>query len=199
MLRRVAFLVGGAAVASLAFAATIKAALGLGPLFVVQEGIAGQLDISIGRAVMIVGSCLCVIALAMREWPGVGTVVLPFLIGAMVDGVLPHTPTPGGVVLRVVVVVVSTFAMALGGALIINSRLGAGAPDLLMLGLSRLTGVNNRSVRLALEAGFLLLGWLLGGVVGIGSVVTGVLIGPMLHFWIERLHSEPVEHEHLVV
>lgn len=199
MLTRVACIVGGAAIAAVAYAATIKASLGLGPLFVVQEGIAGQLDISIGRAVMIVGSSLCVVALVLREWPGVGTVSLPFLMGAMVDAVLPHTPTPGGWGLRLVVVVVSTFVMALGGALIIRSRLGAGAPDLVMLALSRLTRFNNRQVRLALEASWLLAGWLLGGAVGVGSIITGLLIGPMLHFWIEQLHSEPVEQEHVIV
>ncbi len=199
MLARVAYLVSGAAIAAAAYAATIKAELGLGPLFVVQEGIAGHLDITIGRSVMIVGSSLCVIAMAMRQWPGVGTVTLPFLMGAMVDAMLPHTPTPGGIPLRLAVVVVGTFVMALGGALIISSRLGAGAPDLVMLALSRVTRFNNRQVRLALEAGWLFAGWLLGGAVGIGSVITGLMIGPMLHFWIERLHSEPVEQEHVVV
>ena len=199
MLTRVAALVGGAAISAMGYAATIKAALGLGPLFVVQEGVAGHLDITIGRSVMIVGSCLCVIAMAMREWPGIGTVSLPFLMGSMVDAMLPHTPTPGGLALRLTVVVVSTIVMALGGALIISSRLGAGAPDLVMLGISRLTRFNNRQVRLALEASWLTMGWLLGGVVGVGSVITGLLIGPALHFWISRLHSETPEHEHVVV
>ncbi len=196
---KAACIVAGAAIAAGCYAATIKAALGLGPLFVVQQGIARHLDITIGQSVMIVGSALCVIAVFLREWPGVGTVSLPFLMGSMVDAILPHMPTIDGLVLRVLVVVVASFFMALGGALIIRSKLGAGAPDLVMLALSRLTRFNNRQVRLGLEGSWLVMGWLLGGSVGVGSVVTGLMIGPSLHFWIERLHSESPERDHVVV
>lgn len=199
MVNRVALIVAGAAVSAVMYALTIKAALGLGPLYVVQEGIAGHLGITIGQSVMVAGSSLCLISIAMRQWPGVGTVTLPFLMGGMVDAILPHTPGVDGLVLRALVVVVASFFMAFGGALIIRSRLGAAAPDLVMLGLSRLTGVNNRNVRLAMEASWIAGGWLLGGAVGVGTVITGLMIGPSLHFWIQRLHSEPVEHEHVVV
>ena len=68
-----------------------------------------------------------------------------------------------------------------------------------MLGLSRLTRQNNRNVRLAMEASFIAVGWMLGGSVGVGTVITGLMIGPSLHFWLERLHSETPEHEHVVV
>lgn len=199
MLNRIALIVAGAAVSAVMYAVTIKADLGLGPLYVVQEGIAGHLGITIGQSVMVAGSTLCVLSMLMKEWPGFGTVTLPFLMGSMVDATLPHTPEISGLALRVLVVVVASFFMAFGGALIIRSRLGAAAPDLVMLGLSRLTKQNNRNVRLAMEATFIGTGWLLGGKVGVGTVITGAMIGPALHFWIQRLHSESPEHEHVVV
>ncbi len=199
MLNRGALLLIGSAVSAVMYSATIQADLGLGPLYVVQQGIAGHLGITIGQSVMIVGSVLTLLSILMKEWPGVGTVALPFLVGAMVDACNPHMPEMHNIGVRLLVVVVASFFMAFGGALIIRSRLGAAAPDLVMLGLSRLTKQSNRNVRLAMEASWIVGGWLAGGVVGVGTVITGAMIGPSLHFWIERLHSETPEHEHVVV
>jgi uncharacterized membrane protein YczE len=199
VVNRSALLLAGAAISAVMYSATIKADLGLGPLYVVQQGLAGHLGLTIGQSVMVVGSVLTILSIVMRQWPGFGTVSLPFLVGAMVDACNPHMPEMHALALRVAVVAVASFLMALGGALIIRSRFGAAAPDLVMLALSRLTGRSNRDVRLAMEASWIVGGWLLGGVVGVGTVITGVMIGPSLHFWIERLHSESPEHEHVVV
>ncbi|HVV37355.1 MAG TPA: hypothetical protein VHC63_12175 [Acidimicrobiales bacterium] len=186
-IRRVPLLLGGSALSAACYALTVKAALGLGPLYTVQQGIARHLHITLGHAVMITGSILCVIAVLLRMWPGPGTVALPFVQGAFLDAFLPHTPTAHGLVLRLAVVVLATWFMALGGAIIIRSRVGAAAPDLCMLALSRKTGRSNRAVRLAMEASWVATGWLLGGTIGLGTVITGLLIGPALHFWIERV------------
>ncbi len=196
---RVALILGGTAITATCYAATIEADLGLGPLFAVQEGIAEHLDITQGRAVMIVGSTLCLVAALMRRWPGPGTVSLPFVMGALVDFVIPHTPDMNGLVLRLVVVVVASWFMCLGGAMVIRARVGAAAPDLLMLALSERAGRTNRQVRLGLEASWLLMGWALGGTIGVGTVITGLLIGPALHFWIELVHSEEPERVHVIV
>jgi uncharacterized membrane protein YczE len=165
----------------------------------VQQGVSRHLDITLGHAVMVVGATLCVIAALLRMWPGPGTVALPFIMGFYLDAFLPHTPTPHGIVLRLVVVAAATWMMALGGAIIIRARVGAAAPDLCMLAISKRTGRSNRGVRLAMEGSWLVMGWLLGGTIGVGTVITGLLIGPALHFWIQRLHSEERDKEHVVV
>lgn len=198
-LSRGALVVGGAFISAVCYALTIKADLGLGPLYAVQEGISEHLEITVGQSVMVVGATLCVIAALLREWPGLGTVSLPFIMGSMVDAILPHTPDLDGLVLGLVVVAVASWFMALGGALVIRSKIGAAAPDLVMLALSRRSRFNNRQVRLAMEASWLAMGWLLGGTIGVGTVMTGLLIGPALHFWIEQIHSEAPEQEHVVV
>jgi len=196
---RVALVLGGAFISAVCYTATIKADLGLGPLFAVQEGVSEHLDISLGRAVMVVGGTLCVIAALLRRFPGPGTVSLPFIMGVMVDTVLPQMPDINGLALRLIVVAIASWFMCLGGAMVIRAHVGAAAPDLCMLALSERTGRSNRSVRLALEVSWLALGWLLGGTIGVGTVMTGLLIGPALHFWIELLHSETPQHEHVVV
>ena len=195
-LARVFLVVFGCGVSATCYAATIKADLGLGPLYAVQQGVSQHLDISIGRAVWVVGGTLCVIAALIRTYPGPATFALPFIMGTQLDAILPHMPEIDGLVLRLVVVVVATWTMALGGALVIRARTGAAAPDLVMLALSRRTGRSNRTVRLAMEASWLVMGWLLGGTIGVGTVITGLLIGPALHFWIELVtptsSGEPV-------
>ena len=197
--RRVGLVLGGAALSAACYALTIKADLGLGPLFAVQQGVAGHLDISIGRAVMVVGATLCCVAALLRQWPGPVTVALPFIMGALVDAILPHVPDINGLVLRLVVVVIATWFMCCGGALVICAKTGAAAPDLVMLALSRRTKFTNRSVRLGLEASWLVMGWLLGGTIGVGTVITGLLIGPALHFWLELLDKQHAEEVHVIV
>jgi uncharacterized membrane protein YczE len=196
---RFALLFGGAFISAVCYTATIKADLGLGPLFAVQEGVSEHLGISLGRAVMVVGGTLCVIAALLRRFPGPGTVSLPFIMGVYVDAILPHMPDLNALAVRLIVVAIASWFMCLGGAMVIRARVGAAAPDLCMLALSERTGRSNRSVRLALEVSWLVMGWLLGGTIGVGTVMTGLLIGPALHFWIELLDSEAPEQEHVVV
>ena len=196
---RVVLLLGGCFISAVCYALTIKADLGLGPLYAVQQGVAQHLHITQGHAVMVTGSILCVIAAALRLWPGPGTIALPFVMGFYLDALTPHTPTPHGLVLRVVVVVVASWFMAFGGALVIKGRVGAAAPDLCMLALAERTGRSNRSVRLAMEASWIVMGWLLGGTIGVGTVLTGLLIGPALHFWIELVVPKSADEEHVLV
>ncbi|MDE3086291.1 MAG: hypothetical protein KGJ77_05935, partial [Acidobacteriota bacterium] len=141
--------------------------------------------------VMIVGVALVGAAMALRSWPGPGTLVLPFLGGGFMDLFLPVTPSPHGTALRLGVVVLATWCMALGGALVIRSALGAAAYDLVMLGLHRRAGGPIAAVRIGMELTMLGCGWVLGGSIGVGTVVTGLLIGPAMHFWIAVLGRRP--------
>jgi uncharacterized membrane protein YczE len=196
---RLGLLFGGCAISAACYALTVKADLGLGPLYTVQQGVSRHLDITLGHAVMVVGATLCVIAALLRMWPGPGTLALPFIMGVYLDAFLPHTPVAHGLVLQLVVVAVATWFMALGGALVIRARVGAAAPDLCMLAFSKRTGRSNRTVRLAMEASWMVMGFLLGGTIGIGTVITGLLIGPALHFWIARVDKPHDEEVHVLV
>jgi len=186
-LARAAMVLGGCIVSSTCYAVTIRAALGLGPLFVVQDGMALHLGVSIGTAVIIVGLSLVVLALALRTWPGPATIVVPFISGIALNAVLPTVPVFHGLVLRLALVVVASWIMALGGAMIFRAATGVAAYDLVMLGICRVLRRKVSVVRLAMELTMLGCGWLLGGAVGMGTVITAVLIGPSLQFWMRRL------------
>jgi len=187
---RALLLVVGCVLATVCYAVTIQASLGLGPLFVVQVGLAQVMGISIGTAVMVTGVTTILVAVLLRSWPGPGTLALPFMSGALLNLMLPAIPTIHGLAFRALSVVVATWIMALGGALMIRAGLGPMAYDCVMLGLHRVSGWSVAPVRLAMELSMLLLGWLLGGPIGVGTAVTAVLIGPGLHFWL-RLLSRP--------
>jgi len=102
----------------------------------------------------------------------------------MLDALLPSVPEIHGLAWETVVVLVATWFMALGGALIIRASVGVAAYDAVMLGLRRVSGLPLAPIRLAMEFTMLVCGWLLGGRVGFGTVLTGVLIGPALQWWL---------------
>lgn len=186
---RIARAVGGCAVSTFCFAVTIRAQLGLGPLFVIQDGAHRLLGITIGQAGMLIGVLLLLLACLLRSWPGPGTFVLPFLGGFLIDLMLPRLPVIQGIGWRLLAVTAASWCMTLGGALIISARLGIAALDAVMMGIHRITRVEIRRVRLAMEVAMLATGWLMGGAVGIGSVITGALIGHGLQFWLRVLRQ----------
>jgi len=184
---RCVLLVVGSTISSFCYALTIRASLGLGPLYVAQDGLARRADIAIGTAVMVVGVVLIVVALFLRSSVGPGTLVLPFLSGGTLDAILPHVPVVHGLALRLGVVLVATWFMALGGAIVIRASMGAAAYDAVMLGLHRLLERPIAPIRAAMELSMLICGWLLGGAIGIGTVLTALLIGPAMQTWLKLL------------
>ena len=191
---RTAWFLAGIFVSTLTYGLTLKADLGLGPLFVIQDGLHERLGISIGTAVTWTGVAFVLLACAFRSWPGVGTVIGPFISGPLLDWMLPHLPDLHGYVLRLVVCTAAIWVMALGGAMGIKGRLGIAGLDALMLGIHRVTHVAVARVRLGLEASMCLVGWLLGGSVGIGTVICGALIGHGIQFWLRVLGEKPLDH-----
>ena len=180
-------LVAGSAIATFCYAVTIRADVGLGPLFVLQDGLAIQAGIAIGTSVIIVGFALVLVALALRAPLGPGTLALPVLGGVMLDALLPHLPAIDGWPLQIASVVLATWIMALGGAMMIRASVGVSAYDAVMLGLQRVLRRPLAPIRLGMEAIVLAAGWMLGGSVGVGTVITGLLIGPGIQFWLAIL------------
>ena len=174
----------GSLVSTTCFAVTVRAAIGLGPLFAVQDGVARVAHVTLGRAVMVVGVVVLVLMAALGTRPGPGTFVLPFLQGLLLDAMLVHLPTFGGWASRTAAVIVASWLMCLGGALVIESDLGMSALDGVMMGLHARTGRRVTTVRMTMEATMLVGGWLLGGAIGVGTVITGLLVGPSMQFWL---------------
>jgi uncharacterized membrane protein YczE len=190
-LRRTALFAFGVLLSTFCYAVTVRANLGLGPLFVLQDGISRHAGITLGDAVMVTGVASVLLALCLRTVPGPGTLAWPFMSGLFLNWVLPHLPALHGLGFRLTAVVAATLAMALGGACAFRAAMGVSAYDSIMLALHRMTGRPLAPLRVAMELTVLVAGWLLGGAVGVGTVVTGLCIGPAIQYWIRRLGGIP--------
>jgi uncharacterized membrane protein YczE len=190
-LRRTALFTFGVVLATFCYAVTVRASLGLGPLFVLQDGIARHTGMTIGDAVMVTGVASVLVALCLRTRPGPGTLCWPFLSGLLLNWLLPRLPAIHGTGFRLAAVVGATFAMALGGACAFRAAIGVSAYDSIMLALHRVTGRPLAPLRVAMELTVLAGGWALGGAVGVGTIVTGLGIGPGIQFWIKVLGGIP--------
>ncbi|PRY61374.1 putative membrane protein YczE [Knoellia remsis] len=167
-----------------AMAMFIRAGLGLDPWDVFHYGVQRQVGLSFGTIVIIVGALVLLLWVPLRQWPGLGTVANVVVIGVATDVMLAVLDAPESLWLRWTFLIGGIVVNGLGGALYIGSQYGPGPRDGLMTGLARRTGLSIRLVRTALELTVLVVGWLLGGVVGVGTVLYALLIGPAVQFFL---------------
>jgi uncharacterized membrane protein YczE len=127
----------------------------------------------------------------LRQRPGVGTVSNVVVIGVAVDAALAVVPAPSSLVWRVALLAAGVLLNAVATAAYIGVHLGPGPRDGLMTGLVRRTGGSVRLVRTSIEVAVVATGWLLGGTLGIGTVVYAVAIGPLVQVLLPRLSLSP--------
>ncbi|WP_446663872.1 membrane protein YczE [Flexivirga sp. B27] len=171
----------------LAMAIFVRAGFGLDPWDVFHYGVAEHLGLDLGTAVILVSIPVLLLWIPLRQWPGFGTISNAIWIGIATNISLALIPTPHNVVVRVVLLLTAVVVNAIGGALYIGSQLGPGPRDGLMTGLHLRTGLSLRLVRTSLELTVLVVGWLLGGIVGIGTLLYALSIGPLVQFFLRYL------------
>ena len=186
---RWAKLLVGLAAIGIGVAFTKQANLGLGPWDVLGDGVAQIAGIQLGTASIIIGALVMLLWIPIREKPGIGTLSNIFLIGAFMNMALAVIESATGILLQSAWLIAGLLLAGMGSVLYLRSELGAGPRDGLMLGLSRKTGWSVRLTRTALEIAVLAVGWLLGGAVGVGTVLIALTIGPVIQF-ISRMTSE---------
>jgi uncharacterized membrane protein YczE len=185
--RRLTQLLAGLTLYGVSLAMMIRAQLGLDPWDVFHYGVAAHLPLSFGTVTIVVGMAVLLLWIPLRQTPGLGTVANVFVIGLVTDAALAVLSTPGALWQRVVLLAAGIVLNGLAGALYIGSQLGPGPRDGLMTGLVRLTGRSVGLVRTVIELTALGVGWLMGGVVGVGTVAYALAIGPVLHVLLPRL------------
>jgi uncharacterized membrane protein YczE len=158
----------------------IEAQLGNQPWDVFHQGLARRTGLSIGAVAVIVGALVLLLWIPLRQRPGVGTVSNVVVIGLAVDGALVLLPTPSPLWQRVGWLVAGVLLCAVATGLYVGARLGPGPRDGLMTGLAA-RGHSIRGVRTAIEVGVVMVGFLLGGTLGIGTLVYALTIGPLVH------------------
>jgi uncharacterized membrane protein YczE len=185
---RLVRLYAGLAAFGVSLALMLEANLGLGPWDVLHQGVAERLGVPIGWVVIGVGAVVMLAWIPLRERPGLGTISNVVLIGLVADAALALLPTPGPMALRVVFLVTGIVGTAIGTGLYVGAGFGPGPRDGLMTGLAR-RGLSVRLVRTSIEVAVLVIGFLLGGSVGIGTIAFALGIGPLVQITLPRLSS----------
>jgi uncharacterized membrane protein YczE len=170
----------------------IRARLGLYPWDVFHQGFARQTGLPFGRAVIVISAIVLLLWIPLRQMPGIGTISNAIVIGLTVDAVLPAVPTPGELPARLIFLLTGVLMNGAATGLYIGAGLGPGPRDGLMTGLAA-RGHSIWLVRASLEACVLVAGWILGGTVGIGTVLYALSIGPLAQYFIPRLSIRRVE------
>ena len=158
----------------------VVAGLGLDPWDVLHQGLSRSVGGQVGTWTDIVGVVVLLAWIPLRQRPGVGTVVNVVVIGIVVNICLDVLPSPHGWVAQSAVMTSAVLLNAVATGLYIGAGLGPGPRDGLMTGIAA-RGHSVRVVRTGLEVAILAVGWLLGGTVGIGTVVYALAIGPLVH------------------
>jgi uncharacterized membrane protein YczE len=180
---------------AIAIALNVRCTLGLGPLFVVFQGLERHGLATIGTATIVTNIVLLVAAIWLRERPGLGTLGQVFVVGPMTDLALLATPSVHSNVGRDLYLASAFVVLCVGAAFYLSADLGAGPYDAVMRGLYRNAKRLPLSVvRLTMEGTALLIGWLLGGDVGIGTLVIGLGIGPGLAIGLRIMRAMPERH-----
>jgi uncharacterized membrane protein YczE len=184
--RRLPRLLAGLVLCGMGIAAMVAADLGLGPWDVLHQGISERTGLPIGSVVILVGVAVMLCWIPLRERPGLGTVLNAILIGVVVDLTLLWLDTPANLWGPWVLMLGGVVAFGAGSGFYIGAGLGPGPRDGVMTGLAR-RGWPVGVVRTAIELSALGGGWLLGGTVGVGTVVFALGIGPLVHWFLPRL------------
>jgi uncharacterized membrane protein YczE len=187
---RIPSLFVGLVLIALGIVCLLESGLGLSPWDVLHQGIALHTPLTIGTASVVVGLVVLVLAWALGQPPGLGTVANAVVIGLAVDALLSVDAIAGSELeslpVRVALVLAGVVLFGIGTALYIGAGLGAGPRDSMMLMLSRRTGFRIAVVRFSMEAVVVAAGFALGGTVGIATLAFVVLIGPSVEssFWL---------------
>ncbi|MFF8609116.1 YitT family protein [Streptomyces sp. NPDC015346] len=184
--RRLAQLYAGLALYGISSALLVRGGLGLEPWGVLHQGLAEKTGLTIGVVSIVVGAIVLLLWIPIRQRPGLGTVSNVFVIGVAMDGTLAVVPDAHGLLARSALLVVGIVLNGVATGLYIAARFGPGPRDGLMTGLHRLTGRSIRLVRTGIEVAVVAAGFLLGGTVGVGTVLYALAIGPLAQFFLRR-------------
>jgi uncharacterized membrane protein YczE len=163
----------------------LASGLGVPPWDVLHQGLAVTFGLTVGLWSIIVSVLILIAWIPLGERYGVGTVANALIIGATIDLSAGLVGPAGSTVQAVLLVVCGILMVGVASGLYIGADLGPGPRDGLMTGISR-RGPSLRLTRALIEVSVLVIGWMLGGTFGIGTVAFALVIGPLVQFFIHR-------------
>ena len=180
-MKSLSWLITGLFLYGIALAMLVQGSLGLAPWNTLASGLVEITGISFGMMTNLIGLVVLLIWIPLRQRPGVGTVLNVLLVGTSAEIGLWLLPQPTELVAQVALFTGGLLLLAAATGIYIAPGLGPGPRDGLMTGLHERTGAPVWLCRAGVEITVLAIGWLLGGMVGIGTVAEALLIGPMVH------------------
>ena len=188
--RRLVQLYAGLALYGASSALLVESGLGLEPWNVLHQGLAELTGLTIGVVSIVVGAAVLLLWIPLRQRPGLGTVSNVFVVGLAMDGTLALVPDSHQPAVRVALLVAGIVLNGAATGLYISAAFGPGPRDGLMTGLHRRTGRSIRLMRTAIEVAVVVTGFLLGGTIGVGTLLYAVSIGPLAQVFL-RIFAVP--------
>ena len=170
----------------------VVAELGNGPWTVLAEGVSSRTPLSIGAATFVISCLVLLLWIPLKERPGLGTIANAVIIAAALQVGVQVIPHPDPLWLRLVFVITGIAAIGLGSGLYLTTNLGPGPRDGWMTGIHERFGWPVARVRLGIEVSVLAIGWLLGGTVGLGTVLFALFIGPSVGWGLRAMNRGAV-------
>ncbi|MET9791274.1 hypothetical protein [Streptomyces canus] len=197
--RRLIQLYVGLALYGASSALLVEAGLGLEPWGVLHQGLAELTGLSIGVVSIIVGAAVLLLWIPLRQRPGLGTVSNVFVVGIAMDATLTVVPEVHGLAVRIPLLLAGIVLNGVATGLYIAAHFGPGPRDGLMTGLHRRTGRSIRLMRTAIEVAVVVTGFVLGGTIGVGTVLYAVSIGPLAQLFLRVFAVLPASEGSTVV
>ena len=179
-LKTLVFLVFGLILFGLGESLLVTANIGGGPWLVLHQGVSFKTGYTIGITTFIVSIIVLFIWIPLKQKPGIGTILNVIIIAIVIDLSLPHLPYPKIFILQLLQVIIGVLIVGLGSSFYLIANLGPGARDGLMTGTQNIIKLSFSLTRTLIEFSVLALGWYLGGIVGIGTVIYALGIGPFV-------------------
>ncbi|GAA3239321.1 membrane protein YczE [Nonomuraea helvata] len=175
---RLVRLYGGLALYGAGIGLQVESGLGNDPWDVFHQGLGIRSGLSIGTVIIGIGALVMLLWIPLKQRPGLGTISNVLFLGLFADAAIFLLPTPSHLALQGLYVALGVVSIALATVLYIGAGMGPGPRDGVMTGLVRL-GLSVRLARFLIEVTVLAAGWLLGGTVGVGTLVFALAIGPL--------------------
>jgi uncharacterized membrane protein YczE len=170
----------------------IKSTLGVSPWTVFAQGVSVQTSFSIGFSTFLTSVMVLLFWIPLKQKLGLGTVLNAIVIALAIDVMLAVLPTSKNLFINFSEVLLGVLLVGLGSGLYLTCNVGPGPRDGWMTGIHRKTGISVGRVRLAIEVFVLSIGWILGGTVGVGTLLFAVLVGYSVSVWlniVKKLNS----------
>ena len=151
---------------------------GVSPWTVLAQGISTRSNLSIGVATFLISVSILIFWIPLKQIPGIGTVLNAIIIASAIDLTLPYLPRPDTTFFKILQASFGILIVGIGSGIYLSSNLGPGPRDGLMVGLQKKTNTTIPVIRTFIELSAVTLGWFLGGVVGIGTILFVFGVGP---------------------